>query len=55
VISFTQREQTSHTIFYADADSTRYFFKVVTYDKALESTARLFTDSNVVSARTLRN
>lgn len=55
VISFTQRAQVSHTLFFATSDSTRYFFKVVVYDKALESPARLSTDSNVVSARALRN
>ncbi len=53
VISFTQKEQVSHTLFFATADSTRYFFKVVVYDKSLESPSRLSTDSNVVSARAL--
>lgn len=53
VVSFEQREQTSHTLYLAQGDTTRYFFKVVTYDRALESLSRLSTDSNIVSARTL--
>lgn len=52
VVSFSQKEQTSHTLYLAEGDTTRYFFKVVTWDQALESTARLSTDSNIVSART---
>jgi len=51
VISLTQREQTSHTIFFDQSDTTQYFFKLVVYDKALESQSGLSTDSNVVSAR----
>jgi chitodextrinase len=54
VIALTQAGQVSHTLFLADSDSTRYFFKVVTYDQALAATGRLSTDSNVVSARTTR-
>lgn len=52
VASFTQAEQTSHTVFVEEGDSTVYFFKVEVYDQALNSTQRLKTDSNVVSART---
>jgi fibronectin type 3 domain-containing protein len=55
VISFNQREQVSHTLFVAESDTTRYFFKVVVFDKTLESTGGLSTDSNVVSARALKN
>ena len=55
VISFDQKAQVSHTLFFATSDTTRYFFKVVVYDKALQSPARLSTDSNVVSAQAQRN
>jgi hypothetical protein len=55
LISFSQKGQVSHTLYLAESDSTRYFFKVVVYDKALESPDRLSTDSNVVSARAVGN
>jgi fibronectin type 3 domain-containing protein len=56
VVSFTQKTQVSHTLFVATADTTRYFFKVVVYDKELGSTTDdLSTDSNVVSARAVKN
>lgn len=50
VSSFPQREQTGHTVFVAEGDSTVYFFKVETYDQSISSSQRLKTDSNVVSA-----
>ena len=51
-----QKERVSHTLFVADSDTTRYFFKVVVDDKELGSTtAGLSSDSNVVSARALKN
>lgn len=49
------RTQVNYTLSFATSDTTRYFFKLVVYDKALESSARLSTDSNVVSAQALRN
>lgn len=52
VETFLQKEQTSHTLFVAEGDSTRYFFRVAVYDKAIDGEQRLRTDSNVVSART---
>lgn len=51
-----EKERVSHTLFVADSDTTRYFFKVVVNDRELGSTtAGLSTDSNVVSARALKN
>ncbi len=52
VASFTQPEQTSHTVFVSEGDSTVYFFKVEVYDQSINSTQRLKTDSNIVSSRT---
>lgn len=51
VASFTQAEQTAHTVFVDENDTTVYFFKVETYDQAINSTQRLKSDSNVVSAQ----
>ncbi len=48
---FDQREQTGHTVFVADSDSTVYFFKLVVYDQDIDSVQRLSTDSNVVSGQ----
>ncbi len=51
-----EKERVSHTLFVADSDTTRYFFKVVVDDKELGSTTvGRSTDSNVVSARILTN
>lgn len=51
VSTFTQREQTGHTVFVSESDSTVYFFKVEVYDQSINSSQRLKTDSNVVSGQ----
>ena len=51
--TYLQKEQISYTFF--TADTTRYFFKVVVFDKGVGSNRSLSTDSNVVSGQaTLR-
>ncbi|MEZ4651405.1 MAG: fibronectin type III domain-containing protein [Candidatus Eisenbacteria bacterium] len=55
VSTFSQREQTGHTVFVTLGDETVYFFKVVVYDRDIVTGERLSTDSNVVSGQASAN
>jgi hypothetical protein len=49
---FNLREQTSHTIFVPGGSSQTFFFKVVVVDQDIDSSQRLTSESNIVSAET---